>query len=263
GEQHAEYEPAADDDLLDVGDGEGGLREWPEETRRHAGAGAAGECDEERALSWPVHSCSQRYRPRRAARASGPPCEARRDPGRRRLASPSSCQRYRAARAASEVAASRSGPARAVSIIRWDDLGSCRPVRRPSTACTPRSGVTTWSVHPAEARTRPEPSTDVSRARTEVVPTAITRPPRERTCSTSAAVGPGTSYRSAYGGSCASGDATPVCSVIGAMWTPRETRRVTRSGVKGRAALGISALPAARSWAKTVWYAAAGQSRRT
>jgi hypothetical protein len=42
-----------------------------------------------------------------------------------------------------------------------------------------------------------------------------------------------------------------VWSVTGAIRMPAATRRVTSAGVKGRAALGISALPASR--AKTVW----------
>ena len=71
----------------------------------------------------------------------------------------------------------------------------------------------------------------------------------------------GTSNRSAYGGSSFSGEATPVCRVIGAMATPRATSAVTRPVVNGRAALGISALPG--TVANTVWYASIGQSRDT
>ena len=54
----------------------------------------------------------------------------------------------------------------------------------------------------------------------------------------------GTANRSGYGGSCASADATPVCSMTGANCTPRLTSSATSRAVKGRAALGISALPA-------------------
>ena len=83
------------------------------------------------------------------------------------------------------------------------------------------------------------------------MPTAITRPPRSRTHETSAAVVAGTRKRSAWGGSAASGDDTPVCSRSGANSTPSVTRRVTKDEVNGRAADGISALPG--SWANTVW----------
>ena len=56
---------------------------------------------------------------------------------------------------------------------------------------------------------------------------------------------------SACGASPASCDDTPVCRVMGAKPTPRVTSRVTSSGVNGRPALGISALP---GWAaKIVW----------
>ncbi len=47
-----------------------------------------------------------------------------------------------------------------------------------------------------------------------------------------------------------------MCSVIGAIVTPRLTSRVTISGLNGRAALGISALPG--TVANTVWYASIG-----
>lgn len=70
----------------------------------------------------------------------------------------------------------------------------------------------------------------------------------------------GTANRSGYGGSCASADATPVCRVTGANRTPRLTSSVTRRVVKGRAALGISALPdpSADGSANTVWYTDSG-----
>ena len=47
----------------------------------------------------------------------------------------------------------------------------------------------------------------------------------------------------ASSGSWRSGDETPVCNVIGATSTPRATSAVISSGVNGRPALGISALP--------------------
>ena len=47
-----------------------------------------------------------------------------------------------------------------------------------------------------------------------------------------------------------------MCSVTGAMAIPRLTSLVTISGVNGRLALGISALPG--QVAKTVWYASIG-----
>ncbi len=93
-------------------------------------------------------------------------------------------------------------------------------------------------------------------ARVAVVPTATTRRFRARAALTSAAVVSGTSNHSACGPSCASCDDTPVCRVIGAKTTPRDTSAATSSALNGRAALGISALPGQR--AKIVWYAAIG-----
>ena len=52
------------------------------------------------------------------------------------------------------------------------------------------------------------------------------------------------------------GDETPVCNDSGATAIPRVTRSVTIASVKGRPALGISALPGSR--ANTVWYALIG-----
>ena len=52
-----------------------------------------------------------------------------------------------------------------------------------------------------------------------------------------------------------------MCSVNGAIRTPRAATSVTRAGVNGRLALGISALPGTR--ANTVWYAAMSQFRVT
>ena len=64
-------------------------------------------------------------------------------------------------------------------------------------------------------------------------------------------MGSGTENRSGCGASPASCEETPVCSVIGASATPRETSRVTSPWVNGRPAEGISALPG--RVAKTVW----------
>ncbi len=75
------------------------------------------------------------------------------------------------------------------------------------------------------------------------------------------AVGVGTRYHSGYGCSLASSDDTPVCNTSGVTPTPFATRRVTSSGVKGRPALGISALPGSRAY--TFWYESSGQSRVT
>ena len=69
--------------------------------------------------------------------------------------------------------------------------------------------------------------------------------------STSSAVVAGTTNRSGYGGSPDSCDDTPVCRVIGTNTTPAATSWATSSGVKPRAADGISALPGSR--ANTVW----------
>ena len=83
------------------------------------------------------------------------------------------------------------------------------------------------------------------------MPTATTRPPSSRVALTGAAVDAGTTKRSGYGSSSASSDATPVCSTSGVTPTPLATSRVITSGVNGRPALGISALPG--SVAYTFW----------
>jgi hypothetical protein len=59
----------------------------------------------------------------------------------------------------------------------------------------------------------------------------------------------------------ASSDDTPVCNTIGVTSTPLAIKRVTSSGVNGRPALGISALPGSRAY--TFWYTSSGQSRFT
>ena len=53
----------------------------------------------------------------------------------------------------------------------------------------------------------------------------------------------------------------PACSTSGVMPTPRETSRVTSSGVNGCPVYGISALPG--SVVNTVWYIALGQDPLT
>src|SRR5436190_2065250 len=60
---------------------------------------------------------------------------------------------------------------------RCEASGSCQPPRRPSTTRTPRSGVMTTSVQPSTGRTMPSGSAADSRARTTVVPIAMTRWP--------------------------------------------------------------------------------------
>jgi len=139
----------------------------------------------------------------------------------------------------------------AVSIRKCDERGSCSPVSSPSTARTPVCGVTTCEVQPAAGWTSPSGPTALSRARTTVVPAAITRPLSPRTWFTSRAVAGGTSNGSGYGSSSSSSDETPVCSVIGAISTPLAASSVTVRGVNGRLALGISALPGVL--ANTVW----------
>lgn len=57
----------------------------------------------------------------------------------------------------------------------------------PSTTWTPRSGVTTSEVVPSAAPNVPEAAAD-SRARTTVVPTAMTLPPADLAARTAAAV---------------------------------------------------------------------------
>jgi hypothetical protein len=93
-----------------------------------------------------------------------------------------------------------------------------------------------------------------------VVPTATTRPPRARASATCAAVAAGTRKRSGCGSSPASSEDTPVCRVTGASATPAVTNDVTSRSVKGRPALGISALPGSRP--KTVWNVSSGHSPR-
>ena len=109
----------------------------------------------------------------------------------------------------------------------------------------------TSSVQPPAASTRPSTPAADSIARVAVVPTATTRPPRDRAALTSAAVSAVTSNRSGCGASPASWDETPVWRRIGATRTPDRTSRVTSRLVNGRPALGISALPGSRE--KTVW----------
>ena len=69
------------------------------------------------------------------------------------------------------------------------------------------------------------------------------RRPAARAEFTSRALSAETRKRSGYGRSCASGEATPVCRVIGANTMPALTSCVTSADVNGRDADGISALP--------------------
>ena len=117
----------------------------------------------------------------------------------------------------------------------------------PSTTRTPVAGVTTCDVQPDAGYTNPSADTQLSTALTTVVPAAITRPPSQRTWLISRAVAGGTSNGSGYGSSPSSSDDTPVCSVTGAISTPRAASSVTTAGVNGRLALGISALPGTRA----------------
>src|SRR3954452_16137492 len=149
----------------------------------------------------------------------------------------------------------------ASSMSRCDASGSCQPVNNPSTANTPRSGVMTVSVQPSPGCTRPRASATVSSDRTTVVPMATTRPPLRCVSFTRCDVCAGTRKYSAYGASWDSSDDTPVCNTTGAMPTPLATSRVMTSGVNGRPALGISALPG--SLAYTFWYMEIGQLPRT
>jgi len=127
----------------------------------------------------------------------------------------------------------------------------CSPVIRPPTTRLGWSGPSTSSVQPRLSVTNPSASAADSSARVTVVPTAITRPPEQRTSLTSRAVVAGTANRSGCGPSPASCEDTPVCKVIGAISTPAETSLVTSSVLNGRPALGISALPGIRP--NTVW----------
>src|SRR5689334_13992673 len=168
-----------------------------------------------------------------------------------RCRSPNSCHRYFSASAASYALRTCVGPAKASSIARCVAFGSCSPVSRASTTRRPRSGVMTRSVQPREAITRPERSTLDSSARTTVVPTATTRPPRDFARRTSSAVRTGTSYDSSYGRSCASRLATPACSTSLARRTPRRRRHTSICRVNARPADGISADPGSSAY--TVW----------
>ena len=87
------------------------------------------------------------------------------------------------------------------------------------------------------------------------MPTATTRRPA-RAPATGRAVGPGTAKRSGVGGSCIWGLDTPACSTTGQTTIPRAIRRTSSGAVKGRRALGISALPG--SVAYTVWWSESG-----
>jgi hypothetical protein len=71
----------------------------------------------------------------------------------------------------------------------------------------------------------------------------MTRCPLRRAALTRSAVQTGTQTRSGYGSSSSPSEATPVCSTNGVTATPLATSRVMTSGVNGRPALGISALP--------------------
>src|SRR5262249_18426012 len=113
------------------------------------------------------------------------------------------------------------------------------------------AGVTTTSVQPSTGTTRPSGAAALSRARTAVLPAAMTRDPAARAWLTIRAGVTDPRNLSGHGRSCASGDATPVCRRTGTTTTPRATRRVTTRSLNGRDALGISALPG--SVANTVW----------
>ncbi len=99
------------------------------------------------------------------------------------------------------------------------------------------------SVQPSPGWATPPASATVSRARTTVVPTAITRPPLARVALTRAAVVAGTRNGSGVGSSPVSSEPTPAWRTTGVMPMPRATRAVISSAVKARPALGISALP--------------------
>ena len=136
----------------------------------------------------------------------------------------------------------------ASSIAIWVARGSCSPVRRPSTTRTPRSGVITRSVQPLEAIEFPSRSTELSSARTTVVPTAMTRPPLALAARTRSAVRSGTSYHSSYGCSCPSRLATPACRTSLARPIPWLRRHASIDRVNARPAEGISADPSSRAY---------------
>ena len=96
-----------------------------------------------------------------------------------------------------------------------------QPVHRPHPALRRHH-----QIRPARRAPVPRPSAPAadSSGPHAVVPTATTRPPRRPARRSPAApcLG-GTANRSGYGGSCASAEATPVCSVTGANCTPRLT----------------------------------------
>ena len=121
----------------------------------------------------------------------------------------------------------------------------------PSTTRHGRFGPRTSSVKPLPARSDPSGSATLSSARTTVVPTATTRPPRARASVTRRAVTSGTVYDSTGGASPASVEDTPVCRVTSATSTSRWASSASTCEVNGRPALGISALPGSRE--NTVW----------
>ncbi len=136
--------------------------------------------------------------------------------------------------------------------------GSCQPVSSPSTARTPRSGVTTrlgpagGGLHGAvrvrrgleRAHHGRADGDDAAAARPGAVDAVRRRPDTRK--------------RSGYGGSPRSGEQTPVCRTIRATPTPRSRSTASARGVNGRPALGISALPG--SAANIVWWSASGRA---
>ena len=156
-----------------------------------------------------------------------------------------------AVRAAADRSLEQVGARAASSSCRCDDSGSCQPVSRPSTARSPRSGVTTRLVQPSPAATVPSGAAQ-----------RLERADDGRADGDHAAA-PAVDGVDEPGGR--GRDAVPLgirrLAVLGRRdagverhrrdRTPRATSAVTSSALNGRPALGISALPG--SSAKTVW----------
>ena len=139
---------------------------------------------------------------------------------------------------------SRSAPAAASSIWRCDESGSCQPLSRPSTACSPRSGVTTRLVQPSPAETVPSAAAvgleraDDRRADCDHATAPAVHgvdESRGRLAARGSARGTAARRARATRRRCAASPGRRGCRAT--------TSSVTSSVVNGRPALGISALP--------------------
>src|SRR2546426_4123809 len=180
-----------------------------------------------------------------------------------RWLSPNSCHRYPFAIASRYASMTRGNPINAASIARWLVTGSWKPVSNPSTDRTGFPGWTKRRVNPCRGRTSSGVQAD-SRARTTVVPIAMTRWPPSRVRFTRSAVAAETSHGSGYT-ACCSTRSVSISRLLTPEWrrtdvnrTPAASSAARILGVIGRAAEGISALPGTRE--NRLWYASRGQT---